>query len=1219
VKTDRWRRVEEIFYEALDHPPAERAALVEAACGGDAELREEIESLLAAHAEDTFMQEPAVPTEVADMLLGTAAAREPRRGRLRGSTAADRPGWDQATEAASLPGAEDSHRPQRLGPYAILDELGRGGMGVVYRGRHDETDVVAAVKTIRVPSEALLASLRREIHALSRLRHPDVVRVFDQGVDDGLPWYAMELVEGTSLRSHSLGGALDRLASVLTLVRRLCAPLAFLHGEGIVHLDLKPDNVLVTGAGRPMLVDFGLASLFAGAEGRDALEVAQKGGTLAYMAPEQIRGDPVDARADIYALGCVLYELLTERPPFLGRTADHFVGLHLTATPVPPSELVPGLPPALDALVLSLLAKRPSDRIGHADAVADALARLGAEDVPSPEEPRPRAYLYRAHFAGRESAMAEATSRLARLARGEGGLLLVEGESGVGKTRLALEIARAATQAAARVLTGECPPPTPGVHDTGGGPLEALRRPLQAIADRCRERGRHETDRLLGPRGKLLALYEPALDGLPGQDAYPNPVELGAAASRLRLFSYLAETFAALAAARPFVLILDDLQWADELALGFLAHLLRDGHLERSPMLVVGTYRIEELGDALRDLATSPRAARLRLERLDETAVASVVGDMLALTPAPELLSRFLSEQSEGNPFFVAEYLRAAVEEGLLWRDEHGAWQVAERSDAMAAAEDYERLGLPRSLRSLVERRLDGLPEGAAAAVAAAAVVGRETTFTVLERVSGLDDLARMEAVQDLLRRQVLEEVSQDRLRFTHDKLREVAYGRLAADRRAALNRSAAEALEVLGGGDVPAADLGRHWEEAGERARAMAHYLTGARDVRSRYAHGESIRLYRAYLGLADEPTAESIAARNELANTLRIFGRAGEALAEHERALEDARAIGDRLAESDSLDGLGRVVYLTGRLDDSRALYEQALAIAREVGDAQREAAGLGGMAIIRSTEGAFEEACRLYERALALYRALGDRSGEGITLRNLATALVARGHVDEGSEAYEHALAIAGDLGNRHAEGLALCGLADARHGQGRLEEARTLLERAVAAIREAGDRDFEGLTLGNLAAVHADEGSVEKARLLFAQALEANRAARSPRNVGFVLVDLAALERRTGDLDEAERLLDEAEAMFRELDDRIYMGLCACERGHLELARGRSATEQLEQSRRLAVELGTGPDSRLGRAVAQIERAADAAERGLPLRRGECDEDLPAGLRDRLAEG
>src|SRR5262245_23560272 len=249
-------------------------------------------------------------------------------------------------------------RPASLGPYRVVRPLGRGGMGVVYRGEHVETGEQVALKTVRVTHAKLLSSIRREIHALRRVDHPSVVRIVAEGIEGGLPWYAMELLQGDTLRiyiaglataeiessplagtvtvrSHSAelaepaasdlgptseprqqayfataaGGALPR---TLTLMRAICDALAFVHGMGLVHRDLKPENVFLRDDGMPVLVDFGLALQLSGARGREVLQVGDElEGTPAYMAPEQIRGKLVDARVDLYALGCMLYESVT--------------------------------------------------------------------------------------------------------------------------------------------------------------------------------------------------------------------------------------------------------------------------------------------------------------------------------------------------------------------------------------------------------------------------------------------------------------------------------------------------------------------------------------------------------------------------------------------------------------------------------------------------------------------------------------------------------------------------------------------------------------------------------------------------------------------------------------------------------------------------------------------------------------------------------------------
>jgi eukaryotic-like serine/threonine-protein kinase len=733
-----------------------------------------------------------------------------------------------------------------IGQYRILDSLGRGGMGVVYRAQHVETEQLVALKTVLVPDQSLLQSIRREIHALASVWHPGVVRIVAEGLQDGLPWYAMELLDGVELLQYvtlcarraaplpaahdsssqleavptpyrlwtlslevladglgqarsgtlaelSLDGVLDetplggparvpapvpaggspaavsrlpaargQLGRVLGIVRRLCGALAYLHGEGIVHRDLKPSNVLIlerraAGAEQrpvqeagsavpaarapepeelpwPVLVDFGLVSRFGGEISREALDIGEVAvGTVGYMAPEQIRGELLDARADLYSLGCILYELIAGRQPFVRPSVAEVARAHLKAMPVAPSYFVEGVSPALDALVLHLLEKRPRDRLGHADAVAAALAELGAECEEEAPAARPRPYLYRPGFAGRRESLAVLGEHTSDLRERRGAIVLVGGESGVGKTRLVMELAHKTAASRGLVLTGEC-------SDAGGRPLEALRRPLQAIGDRCRAAGEAETDRILGARGRILALYEPELASLPGQERYPEPAELQGAAAVARVQSYVAETLEALARSEPLMLVIDDLQWADELSLGVLELFARGGRLEGVPLLVLATYRTEEIGPGLERLLRQETCSRLQLGRLDDEAVAAIVGDMLGLVPPPQHFARFLARQSEGNPFFIAEYLRTALAEGLLDRDTRGRWHISSEAEDADAEARYDRLPLPRSLRDLIVRRLGALPAPARRLAETAAVLGREAELKLLRRLRPLKE-----------------------------------------------------------------------------------------------------------------------------------------------------------------------------------------------------------------------------------------------------------------------------------------------------------------------------------------------------------------------------------------------------------------------------------------------------------------------------------------------
>jgi tetratricopeptide (TPR) repeat protein len=1178
MRTARWRRVKELFESALELDSAQRAGFLDQACASQSWLRREVHSLLSAD------------RSASGFLSGSAIG-----------------GFD-----------EPSPLPEAIGPYRIEQELGRGGMGVVVRARHSQTGESVALKTVRLRRQEHLGRIRREIHALSRIRHPGIVRIVEQGLEGGLPWYAMELIEGLPLDEHCRGHwdpgsglrGVERLEEVLGVVRRLCLALGYLHGEGLVHRDLKPGNVLVRPDGTPVLVDFGLVARYGGELSREALEGSGVlAGTVAYMAPRQLRGELADARDDLYALGCVVYELLTGRTPFEGETTAEVVRGHLEAEPEPPSQHVPGLPGELDRLVLRLLAKEPRERLGYAADVARALAALGARDGAGTDWPAARTYLYRPELAGRDEALSWLLERVQRLREGRGGLVLVGGESGVGKTHLVQELAREAQRRGLEVFTGECTEGAASAEQQSASEemqstddalraksdetsvaslpagrslrgisnaLQPLRGLLQGLADCCRERGAAETQRLLGPRAGVLGLYEPALANLPGQDADLPPAELPPEAARLRVFVYLSQTLAALAQQRPLLLILDDLQWADGLTLGFLDFLLSSGGsgaLRSGPVLIVGTYRSEEVDSALAELLDDSEADRLELGRLGEPSVGAIVGDMLALQPPPEHMSRSLARHSEGNPLFVAEYLRAAVEEGLLHRDEDGRWQVEAPTQRTAwpgtvrhaSLTQQDELPLPRSLRELLGRRLTSLPQAALDVARAGAVLGRESTIELLSRMTALPDETLLEAIGELIRRQVLESRASGAVGFAHDRIREVIEQRVSAEERALLHRAAAEAIETLYAEqrERHLAALGSHWECAGEAARARACYLGAARLAGHAYALEEAERLYLSYLALVESPTLQSVEARNHLAeNVLDQQGRSAEALSMYELALHEAVVLQAPEAEARSLQGLAAIHGRRGEARQAKDLLERALALQRRIEDRHGEGMILVALAGIERLQGDLERAETLYESALAISRTIeSDRRLEGTALQKLAILRHEQGRLEESRALHEQALAVHRALEDRRAEGSGLGNLAILLHDQGDLEAACSQFEQALAIHRAIGNRRAEGTALGNLGNLYADQGQIEAASSLFEQALAIHREVGNRLGEALTLTNLASNERRRGHAGPAIELYEQALAKQRELKDprseaitMLHLVTFRLEEGSPEEARG-----------------------------------------------------------------
>lgn len=614
------------------------------------------------------------------------------------------------------------------------------------------------------------------------------------------------------------------LNSILSLFLRLCSPLAFIHSRGLVHRDLTPGNIVIRRNGAPVLVDFGLVSRFHLEDGRARLSAyAGFRGTPAYMSPEQIRSRAVDARTDFYAIGCMLYEFTIGRHPFVGDTLADILEQHLYVQVAPPSAYVDGLPERLEQLILQLLSKRPRDRIGHADDLAAVLRELGAH---SDDEVVSSSYLFRPAIVGRSKLQDTLQDHLDQTLYNRGRWVVLEGESGVGKTSLAMTLAVAASQRSVRVVTGECARQSVMRERQVGGPLHPFQSLFEVIANFCLTNGPEATDRLLGERVNVLRAYAPILGTIPGVDAYPQPAELPAEAARARIISMLVDTLSAFIDEQPLLLIIDDLQWADPISLEILQSLERSFFSTR-PLLLLGIHRAEEATPALQALLERTWIERVKVGRLGSIPVSAMVADMLGMRSPPRAMLKFLVKRSGGNPLFVVEYLRSAVAQGILQRQQC-EWRV----DDGDADRTYDSLPLPGSLHTLMERRLDRVSGHAQALLEFAAVLGREFSVDLLLDGATCGDEQDFDAVNELLERDLLEHTTPARVRFVHDKLREATYQKLPVAERVQRHRQAALAIERRHGDEVesplwlPA--LVHHWSRAGDDDKAL-HYLDHA------------------------------------------------------------------------------------------------------------------------------------------------------------------------------------------------------------------------------------------------------------------------------------------------------------------------------------------------------------------------------------------------------
>ncbi|MYI74361.1 MAG: serine/threonine protein kinase [Acidobacteria bacterium] len=355
MRPEYWQRINELFHAALAREPDAREVFLDAECAGDSALREDVESLLKAHAEASALEQPAAAAD-----SGLAA------------------GDDDAVVIGRL-----------LGPYQITGLLGRGGMGVVYLGRDTRLDRPVAIKALPpafLHDERFRARLRREAMAAAALSHPGIATVFTLEEFDGQLYLVREYVAGHTLRETLRRGPLS-IDEILAVAGKVARALAAAHAHGIIHRDLKPENVMHGADGGIKVVDFGLARFEHGDGLTTLTRPGGTPGTPGYMAPEVLRGDPVDTRADQFSFGVLLYELVAGRRPFEADDDAAIVARILETEPAALATANPDCPDRLARIVATCLAKAPRDRYQSTDALAAELeavatdARTSSPDV----------------------------------------------------------------------------------------------------------------------------------------------------------------------------------------------------------------------------------------------------------------------------------------------------------------------------------------------------------------------------------------------------------------------------------------------------------------------------------------------------------------------------------------------------------------------------------------------------------------------------------------------------------------------------------------------------------------------------------------------------------------------------------------------------------------------------------------------------------------------
>jgi serine/threonine protein kinase/TolB-like protein/ATP/maltotriose-dependent transcriptional regulator MalT len=961
---------------------------------------------------------------------------------------------DTETGGPSQPVAAENLVGKKVSHYRVLQVLGGGGMGVVYKAEDLKLGRQVALKFL--PNELAsdqrsFARFEREARAASALDHPNICSIYQLGDHEGQPFIVMQLLEGQTLRewvqTAANQGTDARMSGMLDFAIQITDGLAAAHDKGIIHRDIKPANIFITNRGQAKILDFGVAKFL---EAQDippevlSSEAAPSAnatltltgssmGTPFYLSPEQVRGEKLDARTDLFSLGLVLHEMATGHRAFSGNTASVIRDAVATLPALPVRQLDPDLPPELEEIVNKALEKDPARRYQSATELRADLERLRARWARSGTRPR-RVWSW---FVA-------------------GAAVIVAVLFGMNAGGLRERVFHRAAQGSA---TGVAPRPSIavlGFKNLSGKTEEAwISTALEEMLGSELAAGQQ----LRVVPSENIARMRLELS-LPTAESYSQDtlrkVHSNLSTDMVVLGSYLALGQGSGGRVR-IDLQLQDTHAGDTIAVvsqdgteADLADLVSRAGASLRQKLGIGDVSASDVHQIRAAIPANPEAARLyaeglaKLQTFDALAARDLLQESIAADP-----NHALSHSALAECWSTLGYDVKALEEAKKAFDLSG--QVS-REDRLSIEARYRQLAhdYPAAIeiyRTLYNFFPDSLDYGLRLATAQSATGQAADALATVSRLHNLPHPQSGDARIDVAEAKANEQLS--------DYKHEQQSAALAAV------KGQAQGARVI----VASARLeeGWAWDHMGETAKSLA-ILTEA--------------------GKLSKGVNPHTAASAELliGHVLYDKGQFEDARKSYDRALQEFREIGDQTGTARSLEGIGNVLYEQQKLEDAKKYYEEELRINQEIGRKQGVASSLGGLGNLLEQMGDFAAAARADEQASNTFRELGSKRGESSAQSNWGIVLFEQGDLKAAKEKIDAALAVQQQIGYKRGIGFSLSTLAEILRLQDHLDEAYKTGQQAIALRKEIGDESNGARSQTQLARIVLAQGKAAEAESL-----------------------------------------------------------------------------------------------------------------------------------------
>lgn len=1049
---------------------------------------------------------------------------------------------------------------ESLAHFRIIEPLGEGGMGVVYRAIDTRDGKAVALKVLSHQSlldEEIKRRFLREASAGARLMHPNIVKIYEVGEEEGEHFISMELVEGRNLQQIIKDGPMAP-EQVVRVGIEVGEALREAHKAGIVHRDIKAPNIMLTPGGDVKVMDFGLAKI------QNASMLTREGellGTITYMSPEQASGESIDHRTDIFSLGVVLYELLTAKLPFGDQYDMAVVYSILNMEPAGIRESHPEVPEALEKIVFKALRKDLQHRYQNVEELLGDLRRVksfldgkrdimpsglelvaGADVEETSSETKqftgsPRIG-FEAKLTGRDDELEKLKSILRKADGGEGHTVFVTGEAGIGKSKLVAELETYARTIKVRPINSRC------VFREGNFPYRPF---VEATRDIFTARGLTTAEDMLA----YFSVRSPSVvPHLPVLRLFLNiaTTESASLQSKDQLWEAILRLMEAVARERTLLLFIDDLHWADEESLRLLQYLSRNSvHM---PLMILGTYRPEDVSEIksgrphpLREI--EPEMLRegsltiVPLERLKEADVRHMISSLFPNTDFGRTFADTVYRESEGNPLFIMEIMKLLKIEGVIQK-EAGVFRLRG---------EIETMSMPSRIQDVVVRRVARLDRNEREILEIGAVEGEVFHSDTISRCLEANRLAVLRTLQSLERDYHIIHAQGKVYKFDHAKIREALYDSITTELRNEYHRMIGEFLASTYGDDRQLApNIAHHFLEGGEEDKALPFLISAGERAQAFFANLQAIHFYD---------------------QALRIS-----------RTMERIHPVRARKQKEVILEGLGDVCSLIGSQDRALENYQELLSAA-ELAPLKRaellqktaqvylsKGDNESTLAVLAQAEGAL----RIVQPGLLVNPEVSNVQGKAAITR--ARVFKSRGEYDEAIRLIEEGLTVLGSEGHLHERADALNDLGNIYEDRSEYDRAEEMFKRSLILREEIADKKGIAVTYNNLSIISCFKADFAGAASLFVKSLQLMKEIGFRVGIAGTCNNLGTLYLDQGRYHDASEMYKKGLQVREEIGDRPGIAMSYGNLGlvNLELGEHAVAQEYLEKSMRLQEEIG-----------------------------------------------